>query len=371
MSERLLLPEKIYGFCGTEVNIYFANVFTCINPDNYVFKFHCGIGHSCKDRWYCIPTAENVGTHPGKLEVFDDNGMIARAECQIIITAPEKNVKRKLSVLMIGDSLTDQTYYPTHLHTLCCQNGIELTMLGSNIPLKFREYPSGKMINYPPENLLDGVRHEGRGGWSAATFLRRKEEIKSDVYYHWNCASPFLNDNGVFDFKEYLEKHCSGIVPDVIMISLGGNDMININPENHREVISKYLSNMQELYRLLRKDAPDALFGIGLEPYGSMDQDAWGNCYGSTLFFRDRRSLVPSAYRELTEIFAGEKNCSTIPLYTAVDPVYGYPRKEYKRFEETSDVVMRGSDGLHPAPEGYHQVANCTFGWLLSALKDR
>ena len=55
MSERLLLPEKIYGFCGSEVNIYFANVFTCINPANYVFKFHCDIGHCGRNRWYCIP----------------------------------------------------------------------------------------------------------------------------------------------------------------------------------------------------------------------------------------------------------------------------------------------------------------------------
>lgn len=370
MSERLLLPEKIYGFCGSEVNIYFANVFTCINPANYVFKFHCDIGHCGRNRWYCIPESKDAGTHPGKLEVFDESGLVARAECQLVISDPERSAGRKLSVLMIGDSMTDQTCYPAHLHTLCRQYGIELTMLGSNIPLKFREYPSGKMIAYPPAEELDGVRHEGLGGWSAATFLRRKEAIASDVYYHWNCASPFLNSNGVFDFKEYLEKHCSGIVPDVVMISLGGNDMLNINPENQQEVIAGYLKNMQELYRNLRKDAPDAIFGIGLEPYGATDQDAWGKSYGSKLFVWDRRNLVPPAYKQLTEIFAAEKSCSTMPLYTAVDPVYGYLRQEERCFAESSGLIVRGADGLHPNPAGYRQVANCTFGWLLAAIRE-
>ncbi|MBQ4328339.1 MAG: SGNH/GDSL hydrolase family protein [Lentisphaeria bacterium] len=366
MQDKLLLPKVLYGSAGVEMNLYFANVFTCVNPANYIFHVYSSVGRCDTERWRFVP--ETAGTYEAKIEVISDEGVVAEGSFSIVISDPAKAAGRKLRILMIGDSLTDQTCYPAHLHTLCERNNIELIMLGTNVPLELKELPGGKMINYPPDKELEGVRHEGRGGWSAATFLRRKEPIECETDYHWNCASPFLTPDGVFDFKGYIDKNCDGIVPDIIMISLGGNDMINITRDNSGEVIGRYLENMQQLYENIRKDAPDALYGIVLEPYGSMDQSAWGDNYGCSYFAWNRRSLVPPAYAKLSEIFSAKENCSMVPLYTAVDPIYGYPRKEEKCFAESDAVVGRGDNALHPAPAGYRQAANCAFGWLLDII---
>ena len=89
MQDKLLLPSVIYGTAGIEMNLYFANVFTCINPKNYFFKFHCDIGRCDQERWRCIPTAENVGIHEAEIEVFNDNGMVAKGKCSVVISAAE------------------------------------------------------------------------------------------------------------------------------------------------------------------------------------------------------------------------------------------------------------------------------------------
>ncbi len=370
MQDKLLLPPVIYGTVGIEMNLYFANVFACINPANYFFKFHCPIGRCDQERWRCIPGVEDAGTHEAEIEVLSDSGTVARGQCRVVINHADAAAGKKLRLLMIGDSLTDQTCYPANLHSLAVKNHIDLTMLGTNIPLEFRNLPGGKLINYPPAEELEGVRHEGWGGWSACTFLHRKKAIESTPFYHWNSASPFINEAGVFDFKGYLEKNCDGIAPDVIMLALGGNDMLQINPGNQQSVIDGFLDNMQKLYRLLRKDAPDAIFGIGLEPFGSMDQSSWGKSHGCSCFAWDKRNLTPPAYVRLSEFFAEEKNCSMMPLYTDIDPVNGYIRSEEACFEGSPLTVIRGVDSLHPCPAGYRQVANSAFSWLLELLKN-
>ncbi len=367
MIERLLLPPVVCGCTGIEMNIYFTNVFTCINPSNYVFKFSCPVGRCDTDRWHLVPGDDDIGNHQAQLQVLDDNGVVAQAKCRIEIFPANKCAGKKLRLLMIGDSYTDQSHYPTHLHTLCVQNGMELTMLGTNVPLELCKVP-GQMIDYPPEELLHGVRHEGWGGWTAYTFLNRKEPILRDTYYHWDCASPFLNEQGTFDFQAYLDRHCDGLPPDVIMISLGGNDLITVNDENYQQCISNYVNNMCTLQARLQKNAPNAIFGIGLEPYGTMEQTAWGKSMGCKFFAWDKRRFAPVAYARLAEAFANVPNCYMMPMYHALDPIHAYKRALEKCFEESTEMIERGQDALHPNSSGYRQGANSSFAWLLSVL---
>ena len=366
MADRLFLPPVIYGTTGIEMNLYFANVFTTVNPANYAFNFHAPLGRCDRERWRCIPRQEDVGIHEAHLEVFDDSGLAASGECRIVITPSETAANKKLRLLMIGDSLTDQGHFPVHFHTLCRRYGMDLTMLGTNVPEEFSKLP-GQLIKYPDAGLLPGVRHEGWGGWSAATFLTRKEDSGSK--YHWGRRSPFLDADGVFDFRNYLEKYCGGIAPDIIMISLGSNDMLSIDTGNQEQVIGNFVNNMELLYRNLHAAAPDAVYCIGIEPWGSNDQSAWGKNYGSHYFSWNRRSLTPGGYRQLMNHFQQFPNIYSVPLYSAIDPFYGYPTGEEKCFEESDTDVVRGINALHPNPAGYRQLANCTFAALLSILQ--
>ena len=59
---KLLLPEIIYALPGFEINIYFQNIVTVINPDNYAFDVECAKGRCDQLRWRWIPDDEDVYT---------------------------------------------------------------------------------------------------------------------------------------------------------------------------------------------------------------------------------------------------------------------------------------------------------------------
>ena len=60
---RLLVPEKIYAVPGIEMNVYFNNIVTVINPANYVFDVNCEKGRNDVKRWRFTPEKGDVGTY--------------------------------------------------------------------------------------------------------------------------------------------------------------------------------------------------------------------------------------------------------------------------------------------------------------------
>ena len=368
MNERLLMPEVFHGVAGEETAFYFSNVYAVLDPGQYAFDFDCAKGSCYEERWFFSPAKEDAGTLEAELQIHDNDGVVDSGKCTVVIHDPARSAGKKIRLLMIGDSLTDQTHYPAHIHTLCRRYGIDLEMLGTNVPEKLRNVP-GQLIRYPEAELLPGVRHEGYGGWSAGTFLTRKEAVKGDKCRHWLCPSPFLNGEGEFDFKEYLDKNCSGTAPDVIFIGLGSNDLNFLNDENYGEKKTLYLKNMHTLYTKLRKDAPEAVFGIVLSPYGAASQSAWGNNCGSRNFRWPRRRLMASAYRELEKLFSAEEKCVMLPLYHSIDPIYGYPREESPAFAGSDITVTCQCNALHPTPAGYRQMGTAAFGALLDIIE--
>ena len=371
MNDRLLMPSVVHGTVGEEMNLYFANLFAVLNPANYTYQFCCDKGSCCEERWHFTPGKDDVGTFEASLEIYDDNGLVASGKCSIIIHDPAALSDKKLRLLMIGDSLTDQSHYPTHIHTLCKQYGIDLEMLGTNVPEKLYNLP-GQLIKYPDPELLHGVRHEGYGGWTAKGFLTRKEADKAEVYRHWNCASPFINGDGDFDFAWYIEKHCGGKAPDVITIGLITNDLFGVTDATYRELIDKYVENMSLLYEKLHQAAPESVICLALNPYCAQSQTAFGNKYGSKYFRWGMRKYCPMAFRELEKRF-GEQHSEAvfIPLYSAIDPVYGYPMEESEAFAGSGIMIKRQTDGVHPAPAGYRQMGSAAFSVLLDLLEKR
>lgn len=371
MNDFLLIPPVIHGTVGEEMNLYFANLFAVLNPADYAFQFDCEKGACCAERWHFTPGKEDVGSYEASLEIYDDNGIAASGKCTIVIHDPEASSGKKLRLLMIGDSLTDQSHYPTHIHTLCKRYGIQLEMLGTNVPEELYKQP-GQVIQYPDPELLPGVRHEGYGGWTAGSFLTRKKADEVEVYHHWNCASPFFNGDGDFDFAGYIEKYCGGKAPDVILIGLITNDLFGVNEGSYQELTGKYVENMSTLYDKLHHAAPESVIYIVLNPYCAQSQDAFGKKYGSKYFRRGMRKYCPMAFRELEKRFREQhREAPFIALYPAIDPVYGYPMEESEAFAGSGIMVRRQIDGVHPAPAGYRQMAVAAFSSLLDLLEKR
>ena len=107
---QLLLPGRIYAVPGIEMNVYFSNVFLTINPDNYVFDIDCPKGRNDGKRWSFTPTDEDAGTYAWKITVSDDNEVVASGSAELVVTPKNTGGGRDVSILIIGDSLTDQSF---------------------------------------------------------------------------------------------------------------------------------------------------------------------------------------------------------------------------------------------------------------------
>lgn len=347
----LQLPPAIYAVPGLETNLYFDNVVLTVNPDNYVFDVDCAKGRNDARRWRFTPAAADVGTHPLKLRVFDgSNRVVAEAETQIVVTPADAGAGRRLSVLLVGDSLTDITAYPRRINELFGRPGNpELRFVGS--------HGGGGKPAGP-----DGVRHEGYGGWRWKSFCETWTD-RAD----YKAKSKFLvekNGKPELDVAAYFKAYNHGEAPDFIIFMLGSNDIYSANDEvigQHLDAVNLYMDRLLAAFRLA---APNAVYGIAISPPPAKSQDAFGANYqcGQTRwqFRRNQHRLAAAMLRK----FSGEKATCLIPVYVNLDVENAFPVSREPVHADDRREVERQSNGIHPAESGYRQIGDTFYSWM-------
>jgi lysophospholipase L1-like esterase len=183
-------------------------------------------------------------------------------------------------------------------------------------------------------------------------------------------ASPFLF-NGKFDLTRYLKANNNGKTPDFITIQLGVNDVFGATDQNQAEVIAKILENADNLLGALRKEAPNAIIGVGLVTPGARTQDAFGSNYanGQTRWqYKKNQHALNAA---MLKKFASypDKKVFLIPTAVNLDCENNFPvRKEaingVPAKGSRNATIIRQSNGVHPAGAGYHQMGDTFYCWL-------
>ena len=365
MQKQFFLPEKLYAVPGIECNIYFRNIFLAVNPANYIFDVTCKVGRNDVKRWRFTPTAANGGkSYPLTVKVYDRNGLAAEGKTTVYVAPADAGKGKDISILIVGDSLTNATVYPTRLHTLCKQPGNpKLTMIGS--------HRGGGLAPEP-----GGVAHEGYGGWTWNSFMTRwvdESTIKNPTpVKKFYAKSKFLNlKNGkpVFDLANYLKKYNNGKTPDIITFQLGVNDVFSADDKNLDQRIKSILTNADNLIAAFRKEAPNALIGVGYVTPGA-NQDAFGTNYkcGQTAwgYYRNHFRLNQA----MAKHFAKYKDAKRvmIPSNVGLDTENNFPTRKEPVNSQNKTVVSRQSNGVHPAPIGYNQIGDTYYAWLKNQL---
>ena len=366
-QKQLFLPKHIYAVPGLECNIYFRNIFLTVNPANYVFDVTCKFGRNDLKRWRFTPAKKDGGTaFPLTIQVFDRNGLAAEGTTTVHVAPADAGKGRGISILVIGDSLTNATVYPTRLHQLCQgENNPKLTMIGTH-------RGSGR------KPLPGGVAHEGYGGWAWNTFLTRyldEAQLKNPTPVRkFYAKSKFLtlkNGKPTFDLASYLKKNNNGKTPDVITFQLGVNDVFSASEENLDKRIQVILDNADKLIAAFRKEAPDALIGVGFVTPGA-NQDAFGQNYkcGQTAWGYHRNHFRLN--QAMAKHFAGgkDKKLVMIPTNVNLDTENNFPtRKEPVNSQNKTEISLQ-SNGVHPAPAGYNQMGDTFYAWLKNQLAE-
>ena len=367
---KLLLPERIYALPGLEINIYFQNVVTVINPANFAFDVECEKGRCDAIRWRWIPEDADVGEHKLKLSVWSDEGLLAEAETCLIVSPRNAGEGTTLTILQIGASCMAAAGHGNQLHARFQLPGNpKLVMLGSHAP------------GYGPV-VPGGPANEAYGGWNWRTFFEKESssDLDNDGLHPkrpYDVPSPFLFDrNGKkeFDFQAYLDTVCHGARPDVVYFELGVNGIfLAKTDEEFEEIFARDVyPYMSRMLKAARAALPDAVLGVELLPKGSWSQDAFGKNYGC-LQSRRRWLLNSDLLNRKYIALARELDYLILPEYHNCDGSANYPVQEEPVYASSSVTVKRAANALHATPEGYGQWADCEYFFLkyLLARKGR
>jgi lysophospholipase L1-like esterase/predicted small lipoprotein YifL len=346
----LELPPAVYAVPGIETNIYFDNLVLTTNSNNYVFDVDCKRGRNDAKRWRITPTDKDIGTFKWEIKVLNSkNEVVASGTTKIIVSSAKAGKGKKVSLLVIGDSLTNSSVYPTAIHSLLTKAGNPVTMIGAH---SGGGRKPGK------------IAHEGYGGWRWETFCTKWTKKKD-----YRGKSHFLtikNGKPVLDVKAYLKKYAKGKTPDFITIMLGTNDVFNAKEYNINDNIKKVLSFADKFIAELKKDAPNAQIGVALTVPPALSQDAFGSNYKcNQTRWQYRRNQFKLVEEMIKKYGNGKvKNVSLIPAFVGLDCENNFPMKREKINSQDAKVIMRHSNGVHPARSGYNQIGDVFYCWL-------
>ena len=359
---KLLLPEKIYAVPGVECNIYFNNIVTVINPANYVFEVKCEKGRNDLKRWRYTPNAEEVGTYPLELRVISMQGIVAKANVQLIVLPPDAGAGKEFHMLFVGASQTNAGHYPNRVAALMKRPG----------------NPVFKTIGTRSRGK-DGAKHEGYGGWRWHVFMtrygytgsRKMDGMHPDRPVGFNSPFIFQNEKGEykFDLNKYFAINNNGRIPDAVSFQLGLNDFFLCTDENIVEVTAKSMKDMEKLIAEFRKLKPTPEIFIFQHIPGS-NQDGFGASYGCQQSSWQYRKNLDYYNRALAKQ-AKKLGLHAVPVYMNFDTENNYPVITSPVNLDNPQLITRQNNGVHPSIAGYNQMADTLYCAVKAVLANQ
>jgi lysophospholipase L1-like esterase len=359
---RLVLPPVIYATPDVECNLYFDNAVLTTNVENYAFDVKCDLGLQMSERWAVTPTKSDAGDHPIAVEVRDkENALVARGESIVRVKLPPTKAEQPMTLLIVGDSLTEASIYPQQIVDLSNSSGVQwLELIGTRGPK-----------NMPPTG---DVKHEGYSGWTANAFTLFSGPLARSGYYKRGATgSPFIFESAAgeksLDFGRYCDDVNDGKCPDLVTIGLGTNDVFGANDGNIEAELGKMFECYDAIVATMRKSCPQTRIGVQLTMPPSTSQDGFRNYRGAgkqtrAQYRRNQHRLVEQLLfhyggREREGIFV-------IPNYLNLDAASNFPTAPERQNARSRETVFRVKDGVHPASAGYKQIGDAIYAWVVA-----
>ena len=345
-STRLTLPPVIYAVPGVEMNLYFANTVPAGATEHLSFTVRCGIGSQDAVRWKLNATANQIGKHPLTLEMRQASGQpVGRCTTQVQVVPASAGQGREITLLIVGDSLTNATHYPNELARLLSTPGNpKWQMLGTN----------------KPSWAAPNVAHEGYGGWTWRAFNSRFDSTPPPPGKR--NTSPFVlaedpRKPPKLDLPRYFVECCGGRVPDYVTFLLGINDCFGLkssDPKGLEAGITSMLEEADKLLAAFHQAAPHAELGVCLTTPPNIREAAFVANYKDT---RPRSNWCQTQHRLVERQIEHFQNRERegiflIPTEINLDITGGYP----------------DNNAVHPNPSGYQQIGATIYSWLKARM---
>ena len=376
------LPERIYAAPGLELNVYFTEIFDSVVPQNYAYQAYCRKGRSERVRWCFTPTAEDAGTtFPLVVNAWNDDGLVDSVTSQVVVAAAPVDPSRKVTLALLGDSLTNCGYQDQVLKDMRLAGYSGYTPVGSRAM------------------TADGARHDGYGGYTFDAFLTRyrvsdeeiahvqdqaeREQLATlgvpvKIVHAWQrdlLRSPLVKFEGgekSVDIPRWLAKINGGTPPDIIIVELGLNSVFYSEgsiPELRALFRRNLLPEAERLISRLRQDMPAATYLLCTMPVGS-SQDGFAANYGADRNEVQHRKIVFAINREYDAWIKAKKDpkLMLLPVGHAVDPEDSSLVQRQKVSARSENEVVRSVNAVHPSAVGGYQMGDAIAAMLMSLL---
>lgn len=419
-APEIILPDTIHAVVGDTLQLFYRGMIKAKNPYHYNIVINCAIGRNFP-RYYELfsPTVGQVGTYPFTVTLKNNaNDIVATKTVNLKVAAAGTSPATMKTILGLGDSLTSAFVWGIEAHRRLTGTGGSPAGRGlTNIQFK------GRQTN-------GTVGWEGNGGWSwsdyatagrpayrfqvsgvtippvvgntytnnGVTFTVAEVNITGSTgnirmtytsgtptasgtltrtsgsgdatitfsSYTSESANPFWV-NGELNFTNYVNTYMGGAV-DVVYVLLSWNGQTA-----YRTDFSADLAYATTLFNHMKAAFPDIkikLMGVQLPSQNG----GMGMNYGATGGYSDTYGMTVTALNmnKAYQEFANKVEFSSFVEFVNVsaqfDSENNMPENDAPVNTRNAKTEKRGTNGVHPAPEGYYQIADVVYRNIVATV---
>lgn len=336
----ICIPDIVYVASGSDLQIYNRQITNLgEHISEYVVKWVSdfdGVEAHGEEFSISVPTGTE-DEFPVSVSVYNQEELLLAKKDFIVKIVEAK--QRQFSILAIGDSLS--------------ANGALYSRLQEHL---------GNQLICNGTRGYEGFLTEARLGFSAENYLTETGyylEEGEEVHKFWNPETQR------FDWNYY--KTSTGFNPDVVLLHLGTNGLLS-GDEN--------AENICKIVELIRQDDEKIPIYVVNTIYQS-DQNGIGSMKlnnGSLMFpgqYKQERDLANFNLRVyLTDKLAEKDKVYLVPAAISVDSEHVFNMEE-RIVNPYSDVTEEvATDAVHPAAEGYYQIADVIYYTMCGTMED-
>ncbi len=382
-----------------EFNMYFENIILPYRQE-YDVQVKCNYGRNFGKFWRLSEYPKDVDSFDFELVIYDEYGEKVASAKTVFELYDRSEYDEDYNMLFIGDSMTFGQMYLERISA----NLINIVFKGSR-------------------NRYGHISHEGRGGWSYASYYNRcfnsggispfmfpkdVDNYMGDINFINIVNNPehpaysydgfekqtfmegcvygkeghlYTYENGEFvllekepqweyNFTKYMKRHNMGKV-DAVSILMGANDLQFTTYENSDEGIEKYIANTEKFINGIKEYDPTIKIMINMPPIGA-EQYAWGTqlgCKGSSKMYRFN---IIKAGKAIIDKWSGKEDEGIYisPVLLCIDPEHGFSKSVYKATKYSESQETHHNNWVHPYLAGYQQIGDAMCGPIQKMRKD-
>lgn len=352
------LPPRIYVAVGRTIELYNNQV--CLEADKYHVQWFCRVGAAMERKFTVTGTSDMLnsrtdsshqyGEYRLELSLWDDDGHLCWNGSTTLCVVPA--LAQEITSIPIGDSLTN---WKAWLQECMLLSDEKITWVGTRA--------SGASKDSEGNDYADGtIRHEGRSGFSAGSYLSNAEYTFDNRYAGVSgvagTANPFW-DGTKFSLTHYLTTQQIAM-PSAVQIFLGTNDLAD-GVETAAENIEALVAAIRSEYTDLPIMLCNTIYRSRQDGYGSVGSDSYTGGSGAGSYQYDEDCKVFELMRKINIDLYADANVHIVPLAICHDTDYNFGAVEVSANPRAAQKVHVPVESVHPQVQGYYQMADVIY----------